>query len=63
MNSKLESCKAITNDDFSVKGENIPKYIVDGAARATLHALRRYFEQPGVKRDYEAWKRKQQLKT
>ena len=60
MNSKLENRQTVANTDYLVKSKDIPGYIVDGAARATLHALRRYFDLPNVKREYEEWKRNQQ---
>lgn len=33
----------------------IPEHEVDHLARATLRAVTRYFEIPGVKEDYEKW--------
>ena len=33
----------------------IPKHEADHLARATLRAVKRYFEIPGVKEDYEKW--------
>ena len=34
---------------------NVPDHVIDHFARATLEAVRRYFEIPGVKEKYEAW--------
>lgn len=33
----------------------IPKHEADHLARATLRAVKRYFELPGVKKEYEKW--------
>ena len=35
--------------------ENVPNNVINGLARATLRAVERYFEIPGVKEDYEKW--------
>ena len=32
---------------------NVPDHVIDHFARATLEAVRRYFEIPGVKEEYE----------
>lgn len=44
------------------KPADIPKYIADGAARATLHAMTRYFDDPAVMADYKKWLKKQKTK-
>ncbi len=41
---------------------DIPKYIIDGVARATLNAMIRYFDDPAVKADYEKWLKQQKHK-
>ena len=41
---------------------DIPKHIADGAARATLHAMQRYFTDPDVMADYKKWLKKQKIK-
>lgn len=33
----------------------IPEHEAEHLARATLRAVKRYFETPGVKEDYEKW--------
>ena len=33
----------------------VPQHEVNHLARATLQAVERYFEIPGVKEDYEKW--------
>jgi hypothetical protein len=44
------------------KPADIPKYIANGAARATLHAMQRHFNDPAVMADYEKWLKKQKTK-
>lgn len=41
----------------SVKGDPslIPEHEMNSLARETLRATERYFQQPGVKEDYEKW--------
>lgn len=38
-----------------LKPADIPKHIANGAARATLHAMTRYFDDPAVMADYKKW--------
>lgn len=38
-----------------LKPADIPKHIADGAARATLHAMTRYFDDPAIMADYKKW--------
>lgn len=41
--------------DAAVELDKIPAYEMDHLARATLHAVERYFALPGVKEKYEEW--------
>jgi hypothetical protein len=50
MKTKITAEKYIT-----ISPEKIPKPKADRLASATLHAVERYFEKPGVKENYEKW--------
>lgn len=52
----------ITSGVRPLKPAQIPSYIADGAARATLRAIERYFENPAVKADYIKWLKQQKAK-
>jgi hypothetical protein len=45
-----------------VKPADIPQHIAIGAARATLHAMQRYFADPAVMVDYNKWLKEQKRK-
>lgn len=48
---KLVVCGEMPKIDVS----KMPDHEVDSLARATLRAVIKYFEIPGVKEDYEKW--------
>lgn len=45
-----------------IKPADIPPHIAIGAARATLHAMQRYFADPAVMADYNKWLKQQKRK-
>lgn len=45
-------------ESICVKPSDIPAHVADGFARATLRAVEKYFEDPAVMAEYEAWKSK-----
>lgn len=45
-----------------IKPADIPPHIAIGAARATLHAMQRYFADPAVMADYKKWLKEQKKK-
>lgn len=45
----------VIGNNIEVTPSQIPTHIVDNVARATLHAVERYFQQPGVQEEYEEW--------
>lgn len=45
-----------------IKPADIPPHIAIGAARATLHAMQRYFADPAVMVDYNKWLKEQKRK-
>lgn len=47
---------------IELKPANVPGHIADGAARATLHAMQRYFSSPAVQADYKKWLKEQAVK-
>lgn len=46
---------AILESTPAIDVSKIPKHEADHLARATLRAVKRFFETPGVKEDYEKW--------
>ncbi len=55
MKKTVKKLKLISGEDVAVKLEEIPNWERSRFARATLHAVERFFELPGVKEDYEKW--------
>ncbi len=57
----------VRNEIPKLNSENMPNNVMNGLARATLRAVERYFEIPGVKEDYEKWlveyRKRQSAKT
>ena len=47
-------------NNIEVTPSQIPTHIVNNVARATLHAVERYFQLPGVQEEYEEWLKKYQ---
>lgn len=53
----------IKGNNIEVTPSQIPSHIVDSVARATLHAVERYFQQPGVQEEYEKWLKEHRRKA
>lgn len=51
----MNTVRVIDGPDVSVKLSEIPDHHRDRLARATLHAVERFFALPGVQEDYEKW--------
>ena len=51
----MKTLKIISGEDVSIKLENIPEDRLEILARATLHAVERFFAKPGVREEYEKW--------
>lgn len=45
-------------EDLHIMPSDIPQHVVNGFARATLRAVERYFEDPSIKAEFEAWKKR-----
>lgn len=50
-----KTLRITSGDNVVVKLEEMPQHTRDRLARATLRAVERFFELPGVKEDYEKW--------
>lgn len=53
---------ALTTNAAGLKPADLPHYISDGAARITLRAMQKYFEDPAVKADYKKWLKSRKAK-
>lgn len=45
----------VVKDNVKIDFSEVPDHLVDSLAQATLRAVERYFEIPGVREDYEKW--------
>ena len=52
----------ISTSAAGIKPADLPRHISDGAARITLRAMQRYFEDPAVKADYKKWLKSKKAK-
>ncbi|MBD5081128.1 MAG: hypothetical protein HDT44_05110 [Ruminococcaceae bacterium] len=52
---KQQRLQLVSPEVATVTLSTIPKHRLDNLCRATLHAVERYFELPGVREEYEEW--------
>lgn len=53
----------VRGNNIKVTPSQIPSHIVDNVARATLHAVERYFQQPSVQEEYKKWLKEHKRKA
>ncbi len=51
----MQTLNVTSGNDVEVKHSEIPEHRGDSLARATLHAVERFFALPGVQEDFEKW--------
>ena len=53
----------VRGNNIEVTPSQIPQHVINNAARATLKAVQKYFDNPAVQKEYEAWKNKRHKET
>ena len=51
----MKAVKVVSGASVRIDTQDMPTHRVDILARQTCRAVWRFFEQPGVKEDYERW--------
>jgi hypothetical protein len=53
----------VRDNNIEITPSQIPQHVINNVARATLKAVQKYFDNPAVQKEYEAWKNKRHKET
>jgi len=60
---RMKTLRATVVTNAPIAPQSIPGYQVDSLARSVVRAVRKYFEDPAVRADFERWQQEEAAKA